>query len=531
MRLFHNGMAITADGSPDPSVDASDPALLQGGGMLSPAQVAQLINLGGVTVNVLQALLTALATIATQIDTAAATDDDLAVVAAACNCVGAVRAELALRDATATRSRTDAAAMVASIQSAAAAGATVAARLPRISHLAARQPGRTRPQLVTTSAPLVASAGGHAIDVDQAAEVVAEGVRQQYQGRRTWAGDRKTLLSLRSEADESRQLGQDPTGNAAKIDAVTSPAALVASGGICGPVGVSFDVQAIATAGRPLQGAMAGYQAVRGGIRYTTPATLAQVTSTGPASIWTEATDAAPGGATKPHATFACRAGARSDGRCDNQHRSVRQLPGPLLPRADGRVHDHGQRRARQIGRVQCPGAAERRESTQVSAGAYEVGAARELLSILDRAVSQMRYRHRMAPGTPLRFVEPVWLKDMLRSDLAKNLPGDSGGQTERLAMADAEIEKFFSVALHQRDRRAGQPRSGPPPPGLGGPGRRPTPALARNRRHVALPRGLVAVPRWRDARLGNGQGQRAQLHQRFSDVLGDLREVHLRGP
>jgi hypothetical protein len=84
--------------------------------------------------------------------------------------------------------------------------------------------------------------------------------------------------------------------------------------------------------------------------------------------------------------------------------------------------------------------------STQVTAGAYEIGAARETLAIIDRAASAMRFRHRMTPGAPLRLVWPLGFRDMLRADLARNLPGDSGGHTERLATANAEITQWFAM-------------------------------------------------------------------------------------
>ncbi len=57
-----------------------------------------------------------------------------------------------------------------------------------------------------------------------------------------------------------------------------------------------------------------------------------------------------------------------------------------------------------------------------------------------------MIYHHRMDPEASLRLVYPEWLEDMIRTDLARRLPGDSGGQSERLAVADAEIDRWFSV-------------------------------------------------------------------------------------
>ena len=70
-----------------------------------------------------------------------------------------------------------------------------------------------------------------------------------------------------------------------------------------------------------------------------------------------------------------------------------------------------------------------------------------------------MRYRHRMDPEAPLRFVYPDWLDDMMRADLARSLPGDSGGQSERLAVADAEIDSWFAVRKINTTRALDAPR------------------------------------------------------------------------
>jgi hypothetical protein len=84
--------------------------------------------------------------------------------------------------------------------------------------------------------------------------------------------------------------------------------------------------------------------------------------------------------------------------------------------------------------------------STAVTAGADALSATRDILAEVDRAAAAYRFRHRMAREAPLRLCYPEWLDDMMRADLARQLPGDSGAGIERLAMADAQLDQFFAV-------------------------------------------------------------------------------------
>lgn len=84
--------------------------------------------------------------------------------------------------------------------------------------------------------------------------------------------------------------------------------------------------------------------------------------------------------------------------------------------------------------------------STRSTADNYQVGAARDFLATIDRACSAYRFRSRMSPNAPLRVVYPAYVHDMIWADLARNMPGDSGGQAERLATSDWEIVSWLKV-------------------------------------------------------------------------------------
>jgi hypothetical protein len=84
--------------------------------------------------------------------------------------------------------------------------------------------------------------------------------------------------------------------------------------------------------------------------------------------------------------------------------------------------------------------------SVAVSAGQV-LGATRDVLSTIDRAAAHYRYRQRMGATTTLVAILPAWGRDMIRTDLARELPGSAA---ERLAVSDAEVDAFFA-ARHVR--------------------------------------------------------------------------------
>lgn len=238
----------------------------------------------------------------------------------------------------------------------------------------------------------------------------------------------------------------DEFANDRKIDAVVSDEALVASGGVCGPVAVDYSLTTVGVADRPMISAAAQFGASRDGLRFILPHTFASVMTDGPASVWTEANDIAlDDPATKPHATFACQSvqeyyvdAVTSIVQFGNfQARYFPEQIQEYMQTVDA-VHA----RVAESNLLSTLHAG----SAQTTADTYELGASREALAVLDRAVSAYRNRNRMRPNSPLRLVAPAFLRDMIRADLARQLPGDSGGQAERLAVTDAQIDAFFAA-------------------------------------------------------------------------------------
>jgi len=94
---------------------------------------------------------------------------------------------------------------------------------------------------------------------------------------------------------EERRLRGD-ANDQGKIDALVSPEALTASGGLCAPVQNYYEIRNWSTAARPARNALVGMNAVRGGLKFTQGITFAEITEDdGGVGIKTAAEDAAGG--------------------------------------------------------------------------------------------------------------------------------------------------------------------------------------------------------------------------------------------
>ena len=112
-------------------------------------------------------------------------------------------------------------------------------------------------------------------------------------------GEQFSVATIQIEYPEDRHL-TGGSSDADKIAAVTSPQAIVAAGGFCAPVEVSYDIYGFGTTNRPVKESLAGFSADRGGIRYTSSPKLGDLS--GAVSLWTlqDDKDAATAGAPDP---------------------------------------------------------------------------------------------------------------------------------------------------------------------------------------------------------------------------------------
>lgn len=335
-------------------------------------------------------------------------------------------------------------------QAVAAAATPTPPPRPTVERMALRRPASRAPKpKVDVGLPTLIASGdvpGHSAgskfaspeDMGQAFADKASSVV----GGRAREGAKYHVGSVVADYPAERQLGNDATANMEKIENVVGPAALVAAGGLCAPLEANYDLTVVASADRPVRDALARFQAVRGGVRWITPPTLADLDAG--IDIWTALNDATPGDdgpSTKPCVTITCG---------DEQEAVLRAIPLCITTGNFARRTFPEQFRAwYQLGLAMHARIAEGAlldDMAQVSktvTDGQNLGVARDLLNTLGRAASAYRNRHRMAARATLIAFLPAWARDAIREDLARELPG---AYAERLATAEADIDRYFAV-------------------------------------------------------------------------------------
>jgi len=287
------------------------------------------------------------------------------------------------------------------------------------------------------------SAGQPFTDRDQFVNAMVDkiGALRDAEGR----GEHVRVASVKApEMDDSRTLlAGDTLGNQAKIAEALghSPAetqALIASGGYCAPLESRYDVFGVGSTARPLKGALPGFRAQRGGIRWITPPSLAGVT--GSAGVWTAATDATPGGATKNKLIVACGAEQTVAISAITLEMQFGNFMARAYPEMVARNTDLGLIAQARLAE-QTLFASMATLSTAVTS-ALQLGTARDFLWVLARAAASYRTRHRMDPDAQLSAIVPAWVRDAMREDVAWSL---SPTTDNVLAESDQAIQSWIS--------------------------------------------------------------------------------------
>jgi hypothetical protein len=249
-----------------------------------------------------------------------------------------------------------------------------------------------------------------------------------------------TLLT--DDYPEERHLRlNDAAGNAAKLSAVTEPGALVASGGICGPVAVDYTVPNWSSADRPIKAGLPSFQADRGGLTFVEPPTIGDLADA--TEVWSETTDANPGTATKPVHIVTCG---------DTIQVYVDAIPTRL--RFDNMAGRYFPEQVAANVVVALAAAARDAETNlwdkmiaagKVATGADYVGATRDLLATIDLANTALRDRWRMAEGQRVGVLLHRLFRDMLRADLAREI-GHQQSEIDSLAITDAQVDAWLDI-------------------------------------------------------------------------------------
>jgi chemotaxis protein histidine kinase CheA len=305
-------------------------------------------------------------------------------------------------------------------------------------------PADRRPVAQASVAPVAITAGADIPGYTAGSELsdmnaVAEAMAKRLHGlRRVNGGDgeQHIVASLTTSFDESRTLTQDAESNWNKIQAVSSPEAIVASGGHSAPFAVKYDIFGIGSTVRPVRDALPRFQADRGGIRFITPPVLSDYGNA--VGVWTNVVDTDPGTDTKTSLTVT----SATENTVATDAVTLQLQFGNLMTRAYPELIA----RHNELGLIQHAREAETQILTRLTALSTAVtstsiiGLARDFLVQIGRAASAYRSRHRLPADFPLRAIIPAWIKDAMVADLALSAPGDN------LLNATSEIDGLLAA-------------------------------------------------------------------------------------
>lgn len=209
--------------------------------------------------------------------------------------------------------------------------------------------------------------------------------------------------------------------------------------GLCAPLETLYDIETVGDEDRPVRDALTRFGAERGGIQWR-PA-LRGVTQTGGIGVWTPADDDADPLVPKVCVEIDCPGVLSAEVDAIYQCLTFSNMSTRFDPEwMDSTI---------QAQRIAHAKFAENRLLTQLTTASKNVystqvlGAVRDTLPTLDRMIAYYRNVHRLNSNAPLRWICPLWFRDMLRADIAMQMVGDG---LVSLAVADEELARWFAV-------------------------------------------------------------------------------------
>lgn len=270
-------------------------------------------------------------------------------------------------------------------------------------------------------------------------------VQREFPAERTLLDSRGRMLAAHEAAARVQQV----INEALAAYRGQGQQALTAAGGLCAPLQPIYDVPMLGEQSRPIRdGALMSFQTARGGVVSVTPPTLAQLDAQNPnaVGVWTVADDeAATGdGDVKSCARIEC-----GDPRETEIYAITKCLiVGNFIARTFSEYTDAWA----ELAMVHQDRTAEARLfalirgsviTTQHSVHANVLSATRDVLTFLDQVAWNLRTRHRLGRNFPFRVILPEILHGVMRTDIARALPG--GSYAENLNVADAALAQFFA--------------------------------------------------------------------------------------
>jgi len=259
-------------------------------------------------------------------------------------------------------------------------------------------------------------------------------------------GEKVVVASIKTKAPEDRILyNGDLEGNKAKIEAVTSTKAIVAAGGCCAPLETRYDLYTIGDTDRPVRGALPGFQADRGGIRYFQGPKLSDVT--GGVAVWTCDDDEAVDPADELTWKVCIRADCPPEQTAEVQAITMCIKFGVL----QSRIFPEMVTANTQMLRVQQARFAEsvllaqiKSLSKLVTGPAVAYGAIRDFIRTVHRAAAYLRDVNRLVDNERLHAIIPSWFRDLMVSD-SVTAENSTARLSDNYSMSEAELNSILN--------------------------------------------------------------------------------------
>jgi hypothetical protein len=292
------------------------------------------------------------------------------------------------------------------------------------------------------------TSGGRLGDMDELVKAVTARARNLAVTAKGDEAPRYTVASLMREHKFNLGLDSTPLQVNEVLTAATNPDILVAAGGWCSPSEISYDFYNIVCEDGMLDIPTVGIN--RGGIRFPTSPSFADVTASTALWRWTETQDIAA-------ATGTAQSGTKTCGRvpcpdfneerlaCDGICLTVGNLTQDAYPEVIANftrllfaAHAHKVNRLRID---QLRGFANAPAVTGTFGAAGE-GLVAPVVNAIALNAQDYRSRYAMCENAVLEVLAPKWLRSAMRSDLRRR----TGAPTDQLAMTDAALMRLFDA-------------------------------------------------------------------------------------
>jgi len=257
----------------------------------------------------------------------------------------------------------------------------------------------------------------------------------------TQRGGSSTLFRVTRHYDDSRTLGHNIDQNNARLNAlfgagVGTPEA--AAGGICGPGDVDHSVGVCSETGRPVRDGLAQVLASRGRLQFSPNVGIGDLDAA--VSVWTVAMDESPGDNTKPCPPINCPEELSCEVDAVTRCLTVGNFQAKFSPEVWAANL--------QVLLATFDRTAEQKAIEEIHAASAVVPVVNEgnvlasFLSAVNTTLAADRSVQRNQGGT-YTFIGDLWLRDVLRNQVIKNL--GVANNFETLQLADAMINGWLA--------------------------------------------------------------------------------------